>query len=113
MTEGSTGQPTGEPPVAGGGLGQELSQQAADLRQGFNLVDFLMFRYLITPPLITVIYVVAVILITLVALVQLSVNVLADLLGWVLAMLWVRVRFEVMIVLFRINDGIQTIARRR
>jgi len=113
VDQGSTGQPTEGSPVTGGGFNQELSRQVADLRQGFNLVDFLTFRYMITPPLITVIYIVAVIVITLAALATLNVNVLAALFGWVLAMLWVRVVFEVMIVLFRINDGIQTIARRR
>jgi membrane protein YqaA with SNARE-associated domain len=54
-----------------------------------------------------------VVLITIGALVALNTSVLGAIVGWVLGMLWVRVVFEVMIVLFRINDGIQTMARRR
>jgi Domain of unknown function (DUF4282) len=71
------------------------------------------FRYMITPALITLIYILAVIGITLGALAALTQNVLLAIVIWIAGMLWVRVVFEVMIVLFRINDGIQTIARRR
>jgi len=71
------------------------------------------FRYMITPALITLIYILAVIGITLGALAALTQDVLLAIVIWIAGMLWVRVVFEVMIVLFRINDGIQTIARRR
>jgi hypothetical protein len=71
------------------------------------------FRYMITPALITLIYILAVIGITLGALAALTQNVLLAIVIWIAGMLWVRVVFEVMIVLFRINDGIQTMARRQ
>jgi hypothetical protein len=51
--------------------------------------------------------------ITIAALAALNSSALAAVLGWILAMVWVRVVFEVMIILFRINDGIQTMARRQ
>jgi hypothetical protein len=118
MDQGPTGQPMSQPPAAGsggmgGGLNQDLSRQMADLRKGFKFGDFMTFRFMITPPLITGLYIVAVIGITLAALATLNSSVLAAVLLWILAMLWVRVVFEVMIVLFRINDGIQTMARRQ
>lgn len=101
MDQGWSGQPVSPPPDLGGG----------GTRAGFS--DFLNFRFMITPPLITLLWVVSVVVITIGALAALNTSVLAALVGWVLLMLWVRVVFEVMIVLFRINDGIQTIARRR
>lgn len=101
MDQGSPGQPMSQPPAPGGG----------GTRAGFR--DFLNFRFMITPPLITVLWVVSVVLITIGALAALNTSVLGAIVGWVLGMLWVRVVFEVMIVLFRINDGIQTMARRR
>jgi hypothetical protein len=123
MDQGQTGQPVGEPPRTGagstggmgtgGGFNQDMSRQIADLRRGFNFGDFMTFRYMITPALITFIYILAVIVITLGALAELNQSVLAAILLWIFAMLWVRVVFEVMIVLFRINDGIQTMARQR
>ena len=97
----STGQPMNQPPAAGSG----------GTPAGFG--DFLNFRYMITPPLITVLWVVSVVVITIGALAALNTNALVAIVGWVLGMLWVRVTFEVMIVLFKINDGIQTMARRR
>ncbi len=115
MEQGPAGQPTGQQPPAGGsggGLNEEMTRQLADFREGFSFGDFITFRFMITPPLITVIYVVAVIVITIGALAALNASVLGAILGWIVVMLWVRVVFEVMIVLFRINDGIQKIARR-
>lgn len=101
MDQGSTGQPMSEPPAPGG----------RGTPAGFS--DFINFRYMITPPLITVLWVVSVVVITIAALAALNTSVLGAIVGWALGMIWVRVVFEVMIVLFRINDGIQTIARRR
>jgi len=92
---------------------QPPTSPMASFREGFNFRDFVTFRYMITPPLITILYVLAVILITLGALAALNSSVLGALLGWFFGMIWIRVIFEVMIVLFRINDGIQTLARRR
>jgi len=60
-----------------------------------------------------VLWVVSLVVITIGALAALNTNALAAIVGWVLGMVRIRVVFEVMIVLFRINDGIQTIARRR
>jgi hypothetical protein len=68
---------------------------------------------MITPPLITILWVLSVVGITIGALAALNTSALGAVLFWIFGMLWVRVVFEVMIVLFRINDGIQTIARRR
>jgi hypothetical protein len=69
---------------------------------------------MITPPLITVLWIVSVAAITIGAVaVAINDQLIAAVVGWLVSMLWVRVVFEVMIVLFRINDGIQTIARRR
>jgi hypothetical protein len=69
---------------------------------------------MITPPLITVLWIVSVAAITIGAVaVAINDQLIAAIVGWLVSMLWVRVVFEVMIVLFRINDGIQTIARRR
>ncbi len=93
-------------------MNQDVSRQVANFRQGFNFGDFMNFRYMITPPLITILYIVAVIGITLGALGLLAFNALVAIVFWVFAMLEVRVIFEVMIVLFRINDGVQTVARR-
>jgi hypothetical protein len=103
MQQGPTGQqPPYQPPATGGGDG----------RGSFS--DFLNFRYMITPPLITVLWVVSVAAITIGAVaVAINDQLIPAILGWLVSMLWVRVVFEVMIVLFRINDGIQTIARRR
>jgi len=116
MDPGSSGQPVGGGPPVGGGTGggfnQEMSRQLSEMRKGFTFGAFMTFRYMITPPLITVIYVLAVIVITLAALAALNTSALAAILGWIIAMLWVRVIFEVMIVLFRINDGIQSMAQR-
>jgi len=112
MDQGST-----QPVPASGGPGgtptQGISGDMKSFREGFNFGDFVTFRYMITPPLITVIYVLAVIAITLGALAAISTSFIGALVFWILAMLWVRVVFEVMIVLFRINDGIQSLAGRR
>jgi Domain of unknown function (DUF4282) len=112
MDQGST-QPVPASGGAGGTPTQGISRDMKSFREGFNFGDFVTFRYMITPPLITVIYVLAVIAITLGALAAISTSFIGALVFWILAMLWVRVVFEVMIVLFRINDGIQSLAGRR
>jgi hypothetical protein len=81
--------------------------------KGFNFGDFINFRYMITPGLITVIYVLAVIGLTVAALATLNSSAVGAVILWLVGMIWVRVVFETMIVMFRINDGIQEIARRR
>jgi hypothetical protein len=83
-----------------------------DTGGGAGLADFLTFRWMITPVLITVIWILSVILITVLALAAFRDNPLVAVGGWVAGMIWLRVVFEVMIVLFKINDGIQELARR-
>ena len=94
------------PPQGGG-------QPQMPARPGFSFSDFITFRYMITPGLITVIYVLAVLGITLGAIAAANTSALGAVVFWVFAMLWVRVIFEVMIVMFRINDGIHEMAHRR
>lgn len=116
MDQGSTAATDqGSTAVDLGSANQPTSQQPAPTGRptSAGLSDFLYFRYMITPPLITVLWVVSVVAITIAALAALNSSVLGAIVGWALGMIWVRVVFEVMIVLFRINDGIQTIARRR
>ena len=79
----------------------------------FNFSDFLNFRYMITPVVVTVLYILASASVTLYALLAIQTSVIGAVIAWVLGMIWIRVLFEVVIILFRINDGIQTIARRR
>ena len=87
-------------------------QPQPPVRKGFSFGDFINFRYMITPSLITIIYVLAVIGITVASLAALNQSALGAVIIWVLGMVWVRVILETMIVMFRINDGIQEIARR-
>ena len=101
MDQGWTGQPLSPPPAQG------------DRGRRARFSDFLNFRYMIAPRLITILWMALVIVITIGALDELNTSPLAAVVGWALVMLWVRVVFEVMIALFRINDGIQTMARRR
>ncbi len=101
MDQESTGAPIGQPPaVAGGGTSG-------------GLLDFLTFRSFIAPPLIVFLWVLTVAGITFIAAAAYKSDHVTAVLGWVFAVLWGRVVFEVVAVLFRINDGIQTIARRR
>ncbi len=83
---------------------------------GFNFDDFLNFRYLITPALVTVIYVIGAVLITLLALFNLAVGgavgFVVGLLTLIFGNLYWRVVLEFVVVLFRINDGIQAIEGR-
>ena len=85
-------------------------------RAAFNINDFLTFRYLITPTLVAVIYAIGAILITLGALATLvsptGNGAIAGILIFVFGNLYWRVALEIFVVLFRINDGIQSIDRR-
>jgi hypothetical protein len=86
--------------------------------RGFNFSDFLSFRYLITPGFITVIYVIGVILITLAAFTSLAIpstsggGVLAALVTFIIGNLWWRIILEFVMVLFRMNDSLESIDRR-
>jgi len=103
--------PPGQPPVA---WAPPPPRRAGD---GFNLSDFLGFRYLITPGFITVIYVVGVIFITLAALGALAApsgsgGVVSALFFLIIGNLWWRIILEFVMVLFRINDSLESIDRR-
>jgi hypothetical protein len=83
----------------------------------FNFTDFINFRYLITPGFITVIYVVGALFITIAALASAgtgggSSGVLGAILVFVFGNLWWRIVLEFVMVLFRINDSLQSIDRR-
>jgi Domain of unknown function (DUF4282) len=84
--------------------------------RGFNFNDFLSFRYLITPGFITVIYVIGVIVITLAALAALATpgsgGAVAGLFTFIAGNLWWRIILEFVMVLFRINDSLESIDRR-
>jgi uncharacterized protein DUF4282 len=103
--------PPNQPPV---GWAPPPPQRAGE---GFNISDFLGFRYLITPGFITVIYVVGVIFITLGAVAALAVpsgsgGILSALFFLVIVNLWWRIILEFVMVLFRINDSLESIDRR-
>ena len=83
---------------------------------GFDWSDFINFRYLITPGLVTIIYVIGAALITLGALFTLANGsagaIVFGVLIFIFGNLYWRVVLEFIIVLFRINEGIQSIDRR-
>jgi hypothetical protein len=83
---------------------------------GFDFREFLSFRYLITPPLMTVIYVIGAVLITLASLATLATRegggVVVGLLIFVFGNLYWRVILEFVMVLFRMNDSLQSIEKR-
>lgn len=84
--------------------------------QAFNFGDFISFRYLITPTLVTVIYVIGAVVITLVALGAMTQSGAGGVLGGLLLLifgnLYWRVILEFIMVLFRMNDALQSIDRR-
>jgi Domain of unknown function (DUF4282) len=81
--------------------------------QGFNINDFIAFRYLITPIFMTVIYVIGAIGITLAALGALvGGNAIAGILVFIFGQLYWRIILEFVMVLFRMNDSLQSIDRR-
>lgn len=85
-------------------------------RAGFSLGDFLSFRYMITPPLVQVIYVLVAVIITIVGLLTLVSDApgggpLAGLLIIIFGNLIWRVYMELVMLFFRINDGIGGIER--
>ncbi|HKG56919.1 MAG TPA: hypothetical protein VKA85_06710, partial [Candidatus Limnocylindrales bacterium] len=82
--------PSNEPPVAW----QPAPARRPQQDRGFDLSDFLTFRYLITPGFITAIYVIGAILITLTALVSLgngSGGVIAALVVLIIGNIWWRI----------------------
>lgn len=93
-----------------GGIGPTAARQLADVRRDFHFADFVTFRYMITPPLITAIYVIGVVLVTIGALAYVNTSALGAVIAWIFLMLYLRVILELIVVLFRINDGIQSMA---
>jgi hypothetical protein len=83
--------------------------------RSFDLNEFLTFRYLITPTFVTIIYVVGAVFITLAALAALTQGANGIISGLILFLvgnlIW-RVYMEFVMVLFRINDSVQSIDRR-
>jgi hypothetical protein len=89
------------------------SAPASTPGKGFDINDFVAFRYLITPAFITVIYIIGAILITLGAIgTIIGGNLIAGLLIFVFANLYWRIVTEFIMVLFRMNDSLQSIDRR-
>jgi hypothetical protein len=83
---------------------------------GFDFNDFIRFRYLITPAVITVVYVIGAIAITIGALGALAAGgangLVLGVLFLVFGNLYWRVILEFVMVLFRMNDSLQSIDRR-
>jgi Na+(H+)/acetate symporter ActP len=83
---------------------------------GFTFNDFITFRYLITPTLITIVYIIGAVLITLAALAAMvrggAGGLLVGLLVLVFGNLYWRVILEFVMVLFRMNDSLRSIDRR-
>ena len=85
-------------------------------RTGFDLGAFLSFRYMITPPLVQVIYVLVAVIITIAGVVTMVSNApgggpLPGLLIIIFGNLLWRVYMELVMLFFRINEGIQGIER--
>ena len=92
------------------------SQPSPQPAKGFDFSEFISFRYLITPTLVTVIYVIGAVLITLTALAALAQGggggLVSGLLLLIFGNLYWRVILEFIVVLFRMNDSLQSIDRR-
>lgn len=109
MTE-STQAPPPLPPAT---TGWTSPATAAPAGQGFNLHDFLYFRYMITPPSVTVVYIFGVVGITFAAFAtMLGGNLLVGLAILTFGNLYWRIVLEFVMVLFRMNDSLQSIDRR-
>lgn len=81
--------------------------------KGFDISDFLAFRYLVTPAFMTVIYVIGAIGVTLGALGAMIANqFIVGLLLFIFGNLYWRIILEFVMVLFRMNDSLQSIDRR-
>ncbi len=82
---------------------------------GFDISEFLSFRYLITPTIITIVYVIGAVLITLGSLAAMAAGgggLLSGLLLLIFGNLYWRVLLEFVVVLFRMNDSLGSIERR-
>jgi len=87
-------------------------------QRGVSFGDFIAFRFMITPPLATVLYLLVVGLLTIGCLISAIGNgvsagsLIAAVVLWLVGNLFLRVIFEAMLVMFKINDGIQDLVRR-
>jgi Domain of unknown function (DUF4282) len=91
------------------------SEPSGKPSQAFDFGEFIAFRYLITPTLVTVIYVIGAVLITIfavVAMTQGAGGIVSGLLLLLFGNLYWRVILEFIMVLFRMNDALQSIDRR-
>lgn len=107
---GSTGTP-GTSSSSGWAAPPSLAKAA----EGFNVKDFLAFKYLITPPFMTIIYIIGAIGITLGSLASLTNGMAGLIFGLVLFVfgnLYWRIILEFIMVLFSMNGALQSIDRR-
>ncbi len=87
-------------------------------KRGVSFGDFIAFRFMITPPLATILYLLVVGLLTIGCIVQamgsdnIAVAAVGGIVVWLVGNLFLRVIFEAMLVMFKINDGIQDLVRR-
>lgn len=82
---------------------------------GFDLSAFLSFRYLITPTIITIVYIIGAVLITLASVAAMAGGgggLVSGLLILFFGNLYWRVILEFVVVLFRMNDSLGSIERR-
>jgi hypothetical protein len=91
-------------------------QQTPASTGGFDFGEFISFRFLITPTIITIVYVIGAVLITLGALGALAggggSGLVFGLLFFFFGNLYWRVILEFVVVLFRMNDSLRSIDRR-
>jgi hypothetical protein len=108
---GPAGEPGTPPPV--NWAAPTLPDAPTPPAKGFNIQDFAYFRYLITPASITVIYIIGAVLITFAALASaIGGQVLAGVGILLFGNLYWRIICEFIMVLFRMNDALQSINRR-
>lgn len=112
-------QPQWAPPPSQGNWGPAPTGS----RSGPNLGDFIMFRWMITPGLIVVIWVIGAVLITLYSLTLINQynyyggyssmsGLLSAIIFFIFGQLWLRVLLEFIAVLFRINNTLGSIDRK-
>ena len=102
-----------QPPNAPPNAPVSWPQQAPPRPGGFDFREFVEFRYLITPAIITIVYVIGAILITIAAIASGGGGgVLSGLLVLIFGNLYWRVILEFVVVLFRMNDSLRSIDRR-
>jgi hypothetical protein len=104
-------QQSGNPPVS---WAPPTATPPPTSGEKFDINAFLSFRYLITPALVSVIYFVGAMLITLAAVGTLAQRngAVAGILIFIFGNLYWRVILEFIMVLFRMNDSLQSIERR-